>query len=170
MRLTDLFIAELDREMPRSRGILANVPEGKPDWKPHEKSMGLGYLAILVAMMPQWIQMVVERDEFDLAPKSGSNFQMPKAGTRKELVDLLEKSTDMAKTALAKTNDDFLLKTNWKLLAAGNVVSDLPRHVVVRETINHIAHHRGQLTVYLRLNGEKVMSVYGPTADDKSFA
>src|SRR5262245_29818703 len=169
MKLTDLFIAELDRELPRTRRLLENFPEGKADWKPHDKSMALGYLGILVAMIPQWIQMAIERDELDIAPKDGSRFPIPTAGTRKELVELAEKSTELAKAALRKTNDDVLLNTNWKLLAGGHVASDTPRYQVIRETINHMSHHRGQLTVYMRLNGEKVTSLYGPTADDKSF-
>jgi uncharacterized damage-inducible protein DinB len=88
--------------------------------------------------------------------------------TRKELLAALDKSVESARAALQKTTDAHLM-TNWKLLAAGNVVSETPRHVAIRDTINHLAHHRGQLTVYLRLNGEMVPSVYGPTADDKSF-
>ena len=75
-----------------------------------------------------------------------------------------------ARASLSQANDDFLLTTNWRLLVSGSVVSDMPRYVVLRDTFNHLAHHRGQLTVYLRLNDRKVPAIYGPSADDQSFA
>ena len=74
-----------------------------------------------------------------------------------------------ARESLKKTNDDFLMTTNWKLLVSGTVVSDQPRHVVLRDTLNHLAHHRGQLTVYLRLLDQKVPAIFGPSADDHRF-
>jgi uncharacterized damage-inducible protein DinB len=168
VKLTDLFLAELDRETPKSRRTLEHVPEGKPDWKPHDKSMPLGYLALLVAIIPDWIAKIIEQDELDVAPKDAPSRRPQPVSTRKELLAALDKSVESARAALQKTTDAHLM-TNWKLLAAGNVVSETPRHVAIRDTINHLAHHRGQLTVYLRLNGEMVPSVYGPTADDKSF-
>ena len=75
----------------------------------------------------------------------------------------------MVRASLSKTNDDFLTSTNWRLVAGGHVVMEQPRHVVLRETMMHLAHHRGQLTVYLRLCDQPVPSIYGPTADDKTF-
>jgi len=82
----------------------------------------------------------------------------------------LDKSVADARAAIAATNDDFLFTTKWKLLAGGQVMSDMPRHIVLRDTLNHLAHHRGQLTVYLRLNEVKVPAIYGPSADDQHFA
>ena len=81
-----------------------------------------------------------------------------------------DKHVAKARESLSKAKDDFLLTTNWKLLVAGKVVSDEPRHVVLRDTLNHLAHHRGQLTVYLRLNDKNVPAIYGPSADDQRFA
>ncbi len=168
MKMTDFFAAQLDREMPISRRVLANVPAGHPDWKPHPKSMALGYLATLVATMPTWIAMAIRQDELDLNPPGGGGYQPPTWSTTAELVALQDDAARQAVEALAGTDDAFLA-TPWKLLVGGNVVLENPRHVVIADTFNHLAHHRGQLTVYLRLNEAPVPSVYGPSADDRSF-
>ena len=168
MKLTELFLAELDREAARSRKALERMPEGKSDWKPHERSMAFGYLSELVATMPTWIAMTIERDELDIAPADGSAIKREPLHTVADYLTALDKSVAGARTALQKTSDDFLM-TKWKLLARGTVVQEDPRHIVIRETLNHLAHHRGQMTVYLRLLGAKVPSIYGPSADDKSF-
>ena len=169
MKLTEFLRKQLDREAPISERVLARVPEGKGEWKPHEKSMGLGYLSYLVAAMPSWIDMAINKDELDLNPPGGgSQYKPSSAMTRAELKAFHDDSVAKAKAALAGTTDDFLM-TPWRLLVAGKVVQESPRHAVVADTFTHLAHHRGQLTVYLRLNGEPVPSVYGPTADDKSF-
>jgi len=168
MKLTELLIAELDREVPRSRRVLAEVPAGKYDWKPHDKSMIFGYLANMVATMPAWVAMGVKLNELDVAPASGSAMSQEKLETSDALVKALDKSAADARAALSGTTDDFLM-TPWKLLARGQVVMETPRWEMIQDTINHWAHHRGQMTVYLRLLGAKVPSVYGPSADDKQF-
>ena len=168
MKLTDLFLADLEREVPRCRKALEQMPEGKSDWKPHEKSMAFGYLAELVATMPTWIVLAIERDELDIAPASGSAIKREPLHTPADYLKALEKSAASARAAIQKTSDDFLM-TNWKLLARGNVAQESPRYIVIGETFNHLAHHRGQMTVYLRLLGAKVPAIYGPSADDKSF-
>lgn len=168
MKLTEFFAAQLDREMPISRRVLGNVPEGKSDWKPHEKSMPLGYLATLVATMPSWVAMAIRQDELDLDPPGGGGYKTPKWRTTADLLAQLEDAERQAREALRETNDAFLA-TPWRLLVAGNVVLENPRHVVIADTLTHLAHHRGQLTVYLRLNDAPVPSVYGPSADDKAF-
>jgi uncharacterized damage-inducible protein DinB len=167
MELTELFLAELDREVARSRRALEQVPEGKAAWKPHEKSMIFGYLAEMVATIPTWITMMVKQDELDVAPKEARPPRPPK-NTSAEYLEALDKSAADARAALQGTNEEFL-KTPWRLLAAGQVVMELPRHVMIRDTINHWAHHRGQMTVYLRLMGATVPALYGPSADDKRF-
>jgi uncharacterized damage-inducible protein DinB len=167
MTLTQLFLDELDREAPRTRRTLEQVPAGKDDWKPHEKSMPLGRLAGLVATMPSWVGLIIRQDELDVMPKGGGEWKMPAHG---ELVSMLGSTVADARAALTGTSDDFLLTTKWRLLANGNVVNEEFRHIVLRELHTHLAHHRGQLTVYLRLLGAKVPAIYGPSADDQNFA
>ena len=169
MKLTEQFLAELDREVPRSRRALEQVPPDKRDWKPHDKSMAFGYLADMVATIPSWLAMIVKQDELDIAPKGGQQFRPSESKSSSDFVAALEKSAGDARAALESVDDAFL-QTRWKLLAGGQVVADMPRHQMLRETINHWAHHRGQMTVYLRLMGAKVPALYGPSADDKTFA
>jgi uncharacterized damage-inducible protein DinB len=167
MTLTQLFLEELDREVPRTRRALENVPLGRDDWKPHPKSMPLGRLAGLVASMASWIPLVIDQDELDLTPAAGSGqYQQPSTD---QLVATLDQQVVKARESLSKTTDAFLMTTRWRLKAGGKVVADDPRYVVLRDTINHWSHHRGQLTVYLRLNDAKVPSIYGPSADDQEF-
>jgi uncharacterized damage-inducible protein DinB len=168
MNVRELLLAELDREVPRSRRALEEVPAGKYDWKPHDKSMIFGYLAHMVATMPSWVAMGITRDELDVAPASGSAMNREKLETSDALLNALDKSAADARAALAGTTDEFLM-TSWKLLAGGHVVMDTPRWEMIQDTINHWAHHRGQMTVYLRLMGAKVPAIYGPSADDKQF-
>jgi len=169
--LTDMFLEELEAEAPRTRRALEHVPEGKDDWKPHQKSMPLGRLAMLVAQMPSWISLVIGKDELDLNPPGGgSNVDMRPLRTPAELVAAMEKNVADARTSLQGTTDDHLLNTTWKLLVSGRVVMEEKRHVVLRDTFMHLSHHRGQLTVYLRMNEAPVPAIYGPSADDTSFA
>jgi uncharacterized damage-inducible protein DinB len=168
MKLTEFFREELDREVERSRKALEQVPSGKYDWKPHERSMIFGYLADMVATIPMWIQMEIERDELDVAPPEGKGMKPSPKETSEELVKALDEAAAGARAALEKTTDEHL-RTNWKLLARGQVVVEEQRYIMIQETINHWAHHRGQMTVYLRLMGAKVPALYGPSADDQSF-
>jgi len=168
MTITELFKAQLDREVPITRRALENVPEGRPDWKPHPKSMPLGYLSALVAAMPGWVAMTIKQDELDLYPKTGKPNTPAVMSTRRELLQALDESVAKGREALAGTNDDFLM-TPWRLLVGGKVVMEAPRHAVIEDTFTHLAHHRGQLTVYMRLNEMKVPAIYGPSADDARF-
>jgi len=167
MKLTELLLAELDRENERSRKALDQMPEGKADWKPHERSMAFGYLSELVATIPNWVAMTITKDELDIAPAGGPT-KRDALTSKADYLAALDKSVAGAKDALRGTDDEFLM-TSWKLLAGGRTVMELPRHIVIRDAINHLAHHRGQMTVYLRLLDAKVPSIYGPSADDKSF-
>ncbi len=168
MKLTEFFVSQLEREAVGNRKALARVPEGRPDWKPHEKSMPLGYLSGLVAMMPGWIAMAIEQDELDINPPGAEPYRPPAPSTQRELAATLEESVAKASEALRRTTDEHLA-TPWRLLDGGNVVLDQPRHVVIADTFTHMAHHRGQLTVYLRLNEASVPAIYGPSADEASW-
>jgi uncharacterized damage-inducible protein DinB len=168
MTIKDFLIAELNREVDRSRRALEQAPAGKYDWKPHEKSMIFGYLANMVATIPMWVAMQIERDELDIAPASGGNVEQKRLDSSEELLEALDKAAASARSAFEKTSDEHL-KTNWRLLARGNVVLEAPRHEMIQDTINHWAHHRGQMNVYLRLMGAKVPAIYGPSADDNQF-
>jgi uncharacterized damage-inducible protein DinB len=168
MNLSELFLAQLEREAPLSQRALERVPEGRSDWKPHEKSMPFGYLSTLVATMPSWIAMAIEQDELDLNPPGGTGQRPPSPANTRELVKAHEDAVTKGKAALRKTNEAHLM-TPWRLLVSGKVVMEQPRHIVISDTFGHLAHHRGQLTVYLRLLGAPVPAIYGPSADDNSF-
>jgi uncharacterized damage-inducible protein DinB len=164
--LTDRFLAELESEAAITRRVLERVPEGKGDWKPHAKSMPMGRLASLVATMPGWIAMMLTQDEFDVAAPGAA---ATPAKTNAELLAAFDASVARSREALKKTNDAHL-ETTWRMLARGHVVAENTRYENLRSgVLNHLAHHRGQLTVYLRLNDVPVPSVYGPTADEAVF-
>jgi uncharacterized damage-inducible protein DinB len=169
VELTEYIVAELDSEVARSRRALEQVPEGRHDWKPHDRSMIFGYLTEMVATIPTWIAMIVRQDELDIAPKGGPAHPRAQRKTSAEYIQALDQSASDARAALTATNEEFL-HTKWRLLAGGQVVAELPRHEMIRDTINHWAHHRGQMTVYLRLMGATVPALYGPSADDKRFS
>ncbi len=166
--IAELLLAELDREAAGTRRALERVPEGCNDWKPHEKSMPLGYLAGLIATMPSWIAAIVTQDELDL--EAPGEYKTGAYDTNRELLEGFDKAVARAREALAGATDEHLLTTHWRLVVQGQVALDVPRYVAIRDsTLNHLAHHRGQLTVYLRLNDVPVPSLYGPTADENPF-
>lgn len=166
MKLTDFFLAQLDREVSASRLALQRVPEGHNDWKPHSKSMPLGYLASLVATMPSWIVSMVKQDELDLKSPAAAAFKPLEWKKRDELLSALDRAASEAREALQNTTDEHL-QTTWKLVVGGQVMSEGPRHVMIIDSVySHLAHHRGQLTVYLRLNEASVPALYGPSADE----
>jgi uncharacterized damage-inducible protein DinB len=158
----------LERELAISRRLLARVPEGRSDWKPHDKSMALGYLATLVAVIPDWMAMQIERDELDLAPIGGKAYTLPTWQTGDDLARIAEESTARARAALAATTEAHLA-TSWRLQVSGQTVAESSRHSAIADTLCHAAHHRGQLSVYLRLLDVPLPSIYGPSADDRSF-
>ena len=169
MNLKDFFLDELEREGALARKAVERVPDHRTDWKPHPKSMPLGYLSTLVAIMPSWVVMTAEHDEFDIKSKEAMEYTPKIYETSRELVEVADQSIARAREALQKTTEEHLLKP-WKFLVAGHLVSQDPRWVVLRDSVfNHLSHHRGQLTVYLRLNDAKVPSMYGPTADEQGF-
>jgi uncharacterized damage-inducible protein DinB len=168
-KMTDLFLEELEAELPATRRALERVPEGRNDWKPHPKSMPLGYLAGLVASMPSWVTMTIKQDELDLNPPGGGKPPSLETQTTRELLQKFDDAAAGAREAIVGTTDEYLL-TPWRLLVGGQVVLEQPRYMVLRTSvINHLVHHRAQLTVYLRLNEAAVPALYGPSADEKQF-
>jgi uncharacterized damage-inducible protein DinB len=170
MKITDLYLDELEREAASTRRTLERVPEGQNDWKPHPKSMVLGYLAALVAQMPAWIEMMVNRDELDLKSSAAAEFKASSEWSKRaELLASLDAAVAKAREALLHTTDEHL-QTPWKFSVGGHVVSENPRHIMIRDSVfSHLAHHRGQLTVYLRLNDAPVPAIYGLSADEGGF-
>lgn len=169
MDLTSLLLAAFDREVDRSRRVLEHIPDGDHyDWKPHERSMPFGYLADLVATIPTWIALQLTGDELDIMPEGGSSVRREPHRTRESLLTALADSSAKARAALLQASPDHL-DAEWRLKAKGIVVQSHERSLMIEDTLLHWAHHRGQLTVYLRLLGSTVPALYGPSADDQSF-
>lgn len=168
MTILTFLSAQLERELPISRRVLERVPADRHDWRPHPRSMTLQYLGTLVATMPSWIAMAITRDELDVHPKEGEGIKPPSWNSTAELLEQFEAAAAQAREAVSGTSDDFLA-TPWKLLASGKVVDERPRREVIADTLCHAAHHRGQLSVYLRLLDVPIPSIYGPSADDRVF-
>ncbi len=157
------YLKDLEAEAPASRKCLERIPESLFDYKPHEKSMALGYLALLVAEIPRWIAHMVELGDIDFA--TFKHFQ-PK--TTQELVNQFDENMTAVKKALENVSDEELAKP-FALKNNGQVIFSSPKKDNINSSIRHMIHHRGQLTVYMRLNNILVPSLYGPTADENPF-
>jgi uncharacterized damage-inducible protein DinB len=167
VELKKFFLEQLEQEVAASRKVLERVPEGHNSWKPHERSMELGYLAALVASMPGWVAMMIERDFVDLNAPQGETLRAQAVDSRSELLKLLDESAERSRSALANTTEEHLM-TNWKIVIGEQVLGEgLRYNMIATSALSHMAHHRGQLTVYLRLNEAKVPSIYGPSADER---
>lgn len=165
MLLKRFFLEQLEREAIASRKVIERVPEGQNGWKPHERSMELGYLAALVATMPGWPAQMIDYDELDLNDPSGS-FRTRTVETRAELLQLLDEGLSKSRKALEGATEPQMHEC-WRLTMDGQVLTEGPRYTMIADgALAHLAHHRGQLTVYLRLNEAKVPAIYGPSADE----
>jgi uncharacterized damage-inducible protein DinB len=166
MTIREALIQEFDLELPYTRRSLERVPTDKFDWKPHEKSMTLGWLATFLALVPTWGVMAIEKDEFD--PTASSGGQRPSLPTSADqLLATFDQNYGKLRTALAAATDAHL-QTTWTLKPGGTVWFTQPRWLVLRGYIlNHIVHHRAQLGVYLRLQGIAVPAIYNDSADEK---
>ena len=167
MQLKEFFLAQLEREAVLTRKAIERVPEGRNDFKPHERSMELGYLAALVAGMTGWIAFMIDRDALDLDDPASAGFRTKPLTSRADLVASLETGLAASRRALETTTDEHLLKP-WAFKMGGNIVSQNPRHIMIADAVfSHLAHHRGQLSVYLRLADSTVPALYGPSADER---
>jgi len=165
MLLKRFFLEQLEREAVASRKVIERLPEGQNTWKPHERSMELGYLAALVATMPGWPALMIDRDELDLNDPSGT-FRTKAVESREALLGLLDKGLDASRKALENTTEQHMMNC-WRLTMGDQVLTEGRRYVMIADgALSHLAHHRGQLTVYLRLNEAKVPALYGPSADE----
>jgi uncharacterized damage-inducible protein DinB len=164
MTLHEHFLKELETEAVASRKCLERVPDTLYAYKPHERSMAMGYLALLVAEIPKWIAHSIEKSVIDFG--TWERFQWK---TSEELTNHFDKCLVDARTALRNVSDSALLNETFSLRNQGQVLLSSSKYESVGSSLNHWVHHRGQLTVYMRLNGIPVPAIYGPSADDKTF-
>ncbi len=163
MSLAGALLPEFDREMGVTRRLLERVPDGQFAWKPHEKSMTLGRLAEHVAELPHWVIATLNRDDLEMTPRPADH--RPPA-SRAEVLALFDRNVAEARSALTGKSDGELLAP-WTLLQAGKPLFTMPKATVLRWFVmNHLVHHRGQLSVYLRMRDVPIPSMYGPSADE----
>jgi uncharacterized damage-inducible protein DinB len=167
MKISESLLPEFDQEMANTHKVLERVPAAKFSWKPHPKSFEFGALAAHVANMADWASLTLESDSFDYAPPGAPPYETPKFASTQDLVAAFDKSVAKARAALAAA-DDTKMMAPWTLMAGGKAVMTMPRVAVVRTFVmNHIIHHRAQLTIYLRMNDLPVPGLYGPSADEQ---
>jgi len=163
IQFADEYSKEMNAEAPATRKCLERIPMSLFQWKPHEKSMAMGYLALLVAEIPKWIADIVLTGEIDFG--TYSHFQPT---TTEELVKHFDDNIKAATAALKGiTNEQ--LQESFALKNQGQLLFSSSKKMNVSSSINHWVHHRGQLTVYMRLNDIAVPSIYGPSADERTF-
>jgi uncharacterized damage-inducible protein DinB len=161
MTIAETLLPEFDQEMASTRRLLERVPTDKGQWKPHPKSFALGHLTQLVATMPGWLTQTIRGTELDLSKSKGYSFEKTET-----LLAQFDQNVRSAREALAAARDeDFTV--SWSLKHGDQVLFSALRGTVVRSHINHLIHHRGQLTVYLRLLDVPIPGMYGPTADER---
>lgn len=158
-----MFLKELEAEAPASRKCLERIPDNLFTWKPHEKSMEMGYLALIIAEIPRWISTMVEAGEINFG-----TFKHVQPKTAADLVKQFDEGLEHARKVLQTASDETLAEPFY-LKGGDKVFVSSTKGEMIGPTINHLVHHRGQLTVYLRLNNIPVPSIYGPSADDKTF-
>ena len=161
MTINQGFIKEVEQESLTTREILKRIPAETFDWKPHEKSMTMKRLCVLVADMFGWLQFEIDEPELDFA----KGYDMPEPKTTEELVEFFEKRLKDGLISL-RGADDAKFTENWKLRRGDHIIMDTTKLEIVRQTINHMVHHRGQLSVFMRLKDIPVPPIYGPTADE----
>ena len=166
MTIAQSMLGEFDQEMQNTRTTLERVPDDKWGWKPHEKSGTVGWLAGHLANLPGWTTVTLQTEQLDYAPVDGPAYEPPKMESRKDLLAVFDKNVAEARAALAGASDAEMMK-GWTLLAGGKTIFTMPRVACVRGMIlNHMIHHRAQLTVYFRLLNIPVPALYGPSADE----
>ena len=169
MNISKSLLPEFDLEMATTRKTLERVPDEKFDWKPHEKSWAMGGLATHIANIPTWAINALRQESLDLAPEGESVAPLQPAKSSAELLKTFDENIARAREAIAEASDESMF-VRWSLLHNGKTIMTLPRVAVLRGFVmSHLIHHRGQLSVYLRLNDIPVPSIYGPSADEGGF-
>ena len=164
MTIAELLLPEVDQEMATTRRVLERVSDGKLAWKPHDKSWSMGDLASHIVNMIQWTDATMNLTEFDMATVPPAQMN-PSASSRAQLLEWFDANAAAARAALAKPDADYFQP--WTLKQGGQTIFTMPRYTCIRSFfINHVVHHRAQLSVYLRLNDIPVPSMYGPSADE----
>ena len=164
MTIAELLLPELDREMATTRRVLERVPDDKLGWKPHEKSFSMGQLASHVATLITWTDATMNQTEMDMATVPPGQMNQA-ASSRAQLLEWFDANAAAARQALARSDVDYFVP--WTLKQGGQVFFTMPRYSCIRSfVLNHLVHHRAQLSVYLRLNNIPVPSMYGPSADE----
>jgi uncharacterized damage-inducible protein DinB len=166
MSIAQTLLPEFESEMKTTRRILERVPEAEIGWKPHPKSTTLGELALHISNIPHWMTVALERTELDLAPPGGPSYDPPAFRSMAETLADFDRNVQQGRAAIAIASDaDFAV--TWTLKMGGQKIYAAPRFDVARSfVLSHLIHHRGQMTVYLRLKDVPLPSVYGPTADE----
>jgi uncharacterized damage-inducible protein DinB len=165
--IAESLLPEFDHEMATTRALLERVPDAQAGWKPHEKSMALGQLAIHVATLPYWAIVTLRETELDLNPPGGPGYQMPGFASTAATLQVFDENVKEARQVIASASDA-QMTAGWTLKNAGATVFTLPRIGVLRSMVmNHLIHHRGQLSVYLRLHDVPLPAIYGPSADTR---
>ncbi len=163
MNLIDPVLSELSHEAATTRRLLDRVPQPHLAWKPHEKSMTLGRLATHIAEIPGWVSGIVDKDELDIG---ASGYTPSKIESVAEVLAMFDRNIAAATDTLKRQSNDRLL-ANWRFKKNGQLMFEMPRLGMIRSFLmNHLIHHRGQLSVYLRLQNVPLPSIYGPTADE----
>jgi uncharacterized damage-inducible protein DinB len=170
MAIAESILPEFDHETATTRTLLERVPAEKAEWKPHPKSMSLGQLAMHIANLPMWASIALERKEFDANPPGGGGgaASTPSFESASQLLEFYDAHVSAARALIVRTTDgEFMVQ--WTLKNGGKSLFSMPRVAVLRSfVLNHAVHHRGQLTVYLRLLDVPIPNIYGPTADTQT--
>lgn len=169
MSIAASLLPEFDHEAATTRRVLERVPWDRHEWAPHPKSMTMQQLSTHVARLPGWTAITIAQDSFDVGDPESGSFEDPLPGSTDELVALFDRNVATARAALEGASDATLFQP-WTLKSGETDVFTLPRVAVLRSFVmNHLVHHRGQLSVYLRMNDVPVPSIYGPSADESKF-